>query len=543
MPPKLAHGMAWLRAFEPHGGEDLAPGGTWFNARKRTLLYPYTVGTIDQALLSAMRVKHHFVRLFGLAGKVVILDEVHSYDVYTGSLLDEMTRRLVELGCTVIVLSATLTGARRAQLLRVDDMPGQRAYPLITSCTEDGVVGSPAAPPPSREYHVRLESWGDIDVARDAADRARKGQCVLCIANTVARAQVWWRAVKAECTEDIEVGLLHSKFPAFRRAEIEKRWIDALGPHGARPGSCVLVATQVVEQSVDIDADALITELAPTDMLLQRMGRVWRHARASRPLDGPEVLIVCGDPSAAACADDVRAAFGATNCLVYAPYVLWRTHRVWADRSVVVLPTDVRDLLEATYAGASVDEPAFAADLLAELEQRRGKLRDLAAAALANVTALPAMEDREGVGTRYSELRMTDVVLAHAVDDTGRGEADIRLADGAELHLCKWQRDIAATAALVSNVVSVATYSLEKALGRVESPSWLAKHFYDPTLVLEIDSATGELSCDGRSTGLAYDAERGLYRKPMSNDSRTPGATPCDGHDDIDFTDKQHYDW
>ena len=115
----LIHGQAWLRG----GGEELEPGKAWFNPRKRSLLTPYGVGTLDQALLTVMRVKHHFVRSFGMAGKVVILDEVHSYDVYTGTLLDELVKYLLSIGCSVIILSATLTWERRRSFL-----PGT-AYP------------------------------------------------------------------------------------------------------------------------------------------------------------------------------------------------------------------------------------------------------------------------------------------------------------------------------------------------------------------------------------------------------------------------------
>jgi CRISPR-associated endonuclease/helicase Cas3 len=113
-PVRLAHGTAWL---EDYGFAEIkvddSDKTTWFHPHKRALLYPFAVGTIDQALLGIIRVKHFFVRQFGLAGKVVILDEVHSYDRYTGTLLDRLVQRLLDLKCTVIILSATLTAERR----------------------------------------------------------------------------------------------------------------------------------------------------------------------------------------------------------------------------------------------------------------------------------------------------------------------------------------------------------------------------------------------------------------------------------------------
>ncbi|MDD5755492.1 MAG: CRISPR-associated endonuclease Cas3'', partial [Methylococcales bacterium] len=111
----LAHGNAWLKQTDL--GENANPDGVWFDSRKRKLLAPFAVGTVDQALMAVMNVRHGFVRTFGLAGKVVILDEVHSYDAYTGTILDELVKALRKLHCTVIILSATLTKERREKLL------------------------------------------------------------------------------------------------------------------------------------------------------------------------------------------------------------------------------------------------------------------------------------------------------------------------------------------------------------------------------------------------------------------------------------------
>ena len=97
--------------------EHVRAGRSWFASPKRALLTPYGVGTIDQALLGIVAAKHFFVRQFGLAGKVVVLDEVHTYDLYTGTLIDVLVRRLRDLHCTVLILSATLTKARRRELL------------------------------------------------------------------------------------------------------------------------------------------------------------------------------------------------------------------------------------------------------------------------------------------------------------------------------------------------------------------------------------------------------------------------------------------
>ena len=138
--------------------------------------------------------------------------------------------------------------------------------------------------------------------------------------------------------EGIEVGLLHSRFPPWRREMLETCWLSRLGKDGPRPSGCVLVATQVVEQSVDIDADTLITDLAPTDMLLQRMGRLWRHLREGRT--GPANCLIVGNClSSAGGLVELKELIGSSG-YVYAPYVLWRSYTIWKNRPDVGLPDD-----------------------------------------------------------------------------------------------------------------------------------------------------------------------------------------------------------
>src|SRR5207248_6281763 len=91
----------------------------WFaRNKKQALLAPFGVGTIDQALLAVLQTRHVFVRLFGLAGKCVVLDEVHAYDAYMTTLMERLLRWLAALGCPVMLLSATLPRDKRVKLLR-----------------------------------------------------------------------------------------------------------------------------------------------------------------------------------------------------------------------------------------------------------------------------------------------------------------------------------------------------------------------------------------------------------------------------------------
>jgi len=432
----LAHSASWLmddnppprlRPAAPHDGEGcehVRAGRSWFASPKRALLARFGVGTVDQALLGIVAAKHFFVRQFGLAGKVVVLDEVHSYDLYTSTLIDALVARLRELHCTVIVLSATLTAERRRQLRSMGhDQPLSDVYPLLSGDTSP-LSEVPCDPPPPKKIALRFPT---ADKLVDAAlARAQRGACVLWIRNTVDEAQATRNAVlNANCAGGPPVALLHSRFPFFRREQLEEDWLERLGKAGTcRPSGCVLVSTQVCEQSVDIDADLLITDLAPTDMLLQRLGRLWRHDRPQRPSAAPEAWItapaMAGDDSAKA----IKEAFG-KSAFVYAPYVLLRSWHQWRQRQRITLPGDIRAILEATYALAD-NEPASWRELRADLEARKETLRNQALAATA-VWSLPALADEEGVQTRWEKMRTIQLLLMHGAEPVNKSMWRLRL--------------------------------------------------------------------------------------------------------------------
>jgi CRISPR-associated endonuclease/helicase Cas3 len=222
-PVRLAHSASWLvdtvqmlrlHAASPdtEGTDHARVGRSWFASPKRALLAPFGVGTIDQSLLGIVAAKHFFVRQFGLAGKVVILDEVHTYDLYTSTLIDVLVTRLRELECTVIILSATLTEKRRRELLGLsEDQAVSATYPLVS-----GVAGSlieqPCTPPPPKSIVVRAVTSAVL--VEDVIAQARRGACVLWIRNTVDEAQEIYRALQsANFQGGPPVALLHSRFP------------------------------------------------------------------------------------------------------------------------------------------------------------------------------------------------------------------------------------------------------------------------------------------------------------------------------------------
>lgn len=435
----LLHSGAWL--LETEMGEEGRPGGAWFNQAKRGLLAPFAVGTIDQALMAVMNVKHGFVRAFGLAGKVVILDEVHSYDLYTGTILNELVALLRQIGCTVIILSATLSKTRREALLQ--QRTNETAYPLITAAPSGAAPKQEVAivevPVPAQDMApIRIEtSISDEHALAEALLRASEGQQILWIENTVADAQQRYldiasRAVANGCN----VGLLHSRFTPQDRAAHEAHWVTLYGREGWTTRTTrgrILVGTQVLEQSLDIDADLLITRFAPTDMLLQRMGRLWRHADTPRHKEAQPVCWLLA-PGLENALDNPLSAFG-LSARVYSPYVLCRSLQIWQGLTSIRLPSDIRPLIDQTYAERA--EVGQWANLLHVLKQgnryQTGAEAQQALAKLTLSTAGKTLPEHKAE-TRYSDQDTHELLLLRSIR-SHNGITHIRLLDGRELQL------------------------------------------------------------------------------------------------------------
>jgi CRISPR-associated endonuclease/helicase Cas3 len=519
---RLAHSASWLVESElplmlrpaspdPEAEQHVSAGRTWFASPKRALLAPFGVGTVDQALLGVVAAKHFFVRQFGLAGKVVVLDEVHTYDLYTSTLIDTLVRRLRELHCTVLVLSATLTKARRQQLLGIDErQPLSDAYPLLTR-TGDRLEEVACDPPPAKTVLVRFVDPGGL--VEETLARAQQGQCVLWIRNTVDEAQETYRALKNASHEGgPEFALLHARFPFFRREQLEANWIERMGKAASnRPRGCVLVSTQVVEQSVDIDADLLVTHLAPTDMLLQRIGRLWRHDRDRPPQWKPEVWIrplpLTEEQLMGATEEELREALG-KSAKVYAPYILLRSLQQWRGRESITLPTDVRTLLEATYAEPAASEPRAWRDLRNDLEKQKRKLADQALSATL-VWSQPALLDEEGIQTRYGSYPTAGLLLARGVEKTGPTTVRLNLLEGPAVEASDRTWSFDAAKAIHRNLARVPRWAVGAAIRN--SPGWLTNHVPQPTAVGLLRPDGGVRWLNGEmETGVSYHPDQGV---------------------------------
>lgn len=289
-------------------GRDSGGGGgviasQWMSGRRLGLLSNFVVGTVDQVLMMALQQRFHMLRHVGLAGKVIIFDEVHAFDTYTSDYLRSTIEWLGYYGASVILMSATLPPDKRRTLVEAystAQWPDEEAtgYPLLTLASRDSVEFHPVPPTPTN-----LEAR--IDFLDDGADALvnfmehslDEGGCALIICNTIARAQEAYRALEGIYGDEAQ--LHHAGFVAWERVAKEDALRDELGPESrrgsGRPWRKIVVATQVAEQSLDIDADLLITDIAPMDLIIQRIGRLHRHERPAtdRPtnLQQPQVMI------------------------------------------------------------------------------------------------------------------------------------------------------------------------------------------------------------------------------------------------------------
>ncbi len=325
------------------------------NSRKRVFLGQIGVCTVDQVLLSVLPVRHKFVRGFGLNKAVLIVDEVHAYDAYMHGLLSEVLRHQRATGGSVILLSATLPAGVRAKLLGAWGSSGMKdaPYPALWHATQGEAVPI-TVPPDQCPAHREVASeclklpgaFPDDAVIRRIIAAAESGALVGVVMNLVDDAQRLARLLRGQTTSPVDV--FHARYRFVDRQQKEKMAQDHYGRNASRKEGRILVATQVVEQSLDLDFDWLVTQICPVDLLFQRLGRLHRHQRKHRPhtFESPHCTILSVE------ADD----YGLHKLIYGNTRVLWRTERLLAGAERIVFPEAYRDWLEQVYADKTGDD-------------------------------------------------------------------------------------------------------------------------------------------------------------------------------------------
>ena len=341
----------------------------WFRGSKQALLASFVIGTVDQLLMAALTQKHVMLRHLGLAGKIVIIDECHAYDAYMNRYLDRALEWLGWYRVPVILLSATLPARRRTELIEayLQKKAGPDAlwktscgYPLLT-WTDGETVRQKTIPLDTPSRTVETFSITEERLPTLLGQKLAEGGCAGVIVNTVRKAQQIAQMLR-EALPDKEVQVFHAQFLMPDRAAREERLMKRIGKHSTPESrsNLIVVGTQVLEQSLDLDFDFMVTELCPMDLLLQRIGRLHRHEWRKPLRPQPMQTAIC------AVLDTGDETFDEGSKAVYGEWLLWRTRKL-LPRSIR-LPEDISPLVQQVYSWAQNDA-------LAE-EPKSQKMRD-----------------------------------------------------------------------------------------------------------------------------------------------------------------------
>ena len=358
----------------------------WFSGRKKSMLSDFVVTTVDHLLFGAMRSPHLAMRHLGLSRKVVIVDEVHSYSTYMNVYLDRVLTWLAAYGVPVVLLSATLSEARCSSMVdayrrglrlaageRLHRRPAPESvrtpFPCLVTAGEDRT--EVVATASGRRSTISLRRLAKDALVPLLEEALADGGCALVVRNTVRRAQETYETLRERFGED--VGLNHARFTIGDRLAKDKDLLDRFGPPrkaGRRPHRAIVVATQVVEQSLDVDFDLLVTDLAPIDLVLQRIGRLHRHQRQRPPRLAEPTCCIDWLPSTSSPEPSLepgaKAIYGEQDMLMSAAAL----DRVINGSGVVTVPDDVHDLIEAVY-GSDAPIPPLWREAVAHARETR----------------------------------------------------------------------------------------------------------------------------------------------------------------------------
>lgn len=497
---------------------------SWFSGKK-SILTKFTVGTIDNLLLMGLKQKHLFLRHLGFSGKVVVIDEVHAFDLYMRKYLYRALNWLGAYHVPVIILSATLPVAKRNELLEAyftgkyqkkeekilatSDWQTVQSYPLLSVLDGPNLIQvtdfSGLGDQLPTEIKVTRMDLDDEALVQDVATRIQNGGIAGIIVNTVDKAQRLAKLVP----DDIPKLVLHSAFIAPERTRLENELMAKIGKGAERPEKMIVIGTQVLEQSLDADFDVLYTDIAPMDLILQRTGRLHRH-NISRPklLRQPQLFVL-----------GINAdGYDKGSESVYGAYLLMKTDHFLPDK--ITLPTDISPLVQAVYDSKTdseiegIDEPKQKFDRQQKKAARKAGVFQVAEP---NLT-----ESIHGWLKRNKKDVDNDIQAAAAVRDIQEsleviltkqvGDKDY-LLDGRELEVV----DAKIIAQQTIRLPHAVTFKIDQAIRELEKrtqkqyPEWQNSVWLKGSLALQLDQNQETVLGQYR---LRYTTELGLsYQK------------------------------
>lgn len=366
--------------------KDEPSAGAYCNAwladsRKKALLAEVGVGTLDQALLGVLPARHQSLRLLGMARKILIVDEVHSYDPYMNQLLQTLLEAHAHQGGSVILLSATLPQKMRENYvnafcagagLEPSALSAEPSYPLATHV--------PSQDKCEISLQTRREVARDVDISLLTEEEqvleiiqaaSEKGQCICWVRNTVGDACKTYDQLCTQSWIDKDrLGLFHSRFAMVDRQRIENETLDFFGitdSSSEKRRGRVLIATQVVEQSLDLDFDVMISDLAPMDLIIQRAGRLHRHIRdtdgsllsmhGKTDKRGKPIMYIFGPEwTESPKADWLKAKLPGTQAVYRHLGQMWLTQKCLVNSGTIRMPSGARQLINDVYGDRAQSE-------------------------------------------------------------------------------------------------------------------------------------------------------------------------------------------
>lgn len=343
--------------------------------------------TVDQAMMAVIRVRHHSFRIWALSGKVFVFDEIHAYDVYMRVIIESLLAWLGRIGCSVILMSATIPKRKVRQLIarflgREDVAVDILRQPCLVQAS---AIGSDAISFEAEEVKHTTTEWIDsASMAQVAHREYLSGGCGVVFCDTVRRCQNIVAYLEFRGVPVDELLPLHSRFIRIDRLASEKRLMNLLGPlsviTGQRPKRHLLVTTQAGEVSLDYDNDYIICQMAPIDVIFQRLGRE-RRFDLVRPENRPDSILYLavpgGNPKEPFRNPDPDDDDPDHAILIYGAWPILTTQlALLRHGGSLVVPDDVEDLVEFVYESSLEEMLAVVDELdLTDGQRRRWKAR------------------------------------------------------------------------------------------------------------------------------------------------------------------------
>ena len=398
--------------------------GFLHQSSKRAFLGSMSVATVDQILMGVLGIKHQFVRSFGTRKSVLILDEIHSFDAYMYGLIEKVLKGQHEAYSSVILLSATLPINLKRQLLTTYQGDAQNdAYPLITHVDLKGQTSTIEVNQEPEEKRLQNKVWISPDQIPDAEqcqqliDWAENGAMVGVICNTVHDAQLIYTILSGKT--NITIDLFHARYTVEDRLRIENYVLHKYGKEAPRKGG-LLIATQVIEQSLDLDFDALVSQIAPIEFLMQRMGRLWRHNRSdkytelsprSKVIKAPLFITLC--PRLAQVEENFSTAYAGSGFVYKNIRVLYRTQKYLQTNPLLVFPKCYREAINLIHCDETYSDES---SVLIEIVDKFNNEQDgsyYLAKMISNQNSRPLndVDPRSALLTREGELSHAVVIF------------------------------------------------------------------------------------------------------------------------------------